>query len=240
MPKNPNFPQVFRRPSNPSPMELGIYMYEKKAAKFHKERDKEAPLNETKSQKSKRLDQARRDKLHLLGERRKLAAHAKIQKELREYRTASLEKDEEDLVAENHHPTKILARNLLAVGEPKPTIQHEAHHIIPGKGRYLQEELIISRLNLHSFGVGINDPINGLWLTNFKKNKENDWATSDAPSHRSLHRYNYEKWISSNFSNDNLPEKTFLGRLTIIKRKIKNGKMPDKVMMPKDKNWNGQ
>lgn len=130
---------------------------------------------------------------------------------------------QEELAREKHHPTKTLRKNLFAAGEPKPSPIHEAHHIIPGKGRYLQYQMMICRLNLHSYGIGIHDPLNGMWLRNYEKNKPDDWATPEASGHRSLHCTEYERWISQKFMNDNVPDHVFVGWLKDVKRQLRYG-----------------
>ena len=81
--------------------------------------------------------------------------------------------------------------------------------------------MLQTRLNLHLHGVGINDPINGVWLINFEKNKEQNWDSPASPPHRKLHRYNYETWINTNFGNAATPKALFLNRLRTVKVKIK-------------------
>lgn len=156
--------------------------------------------------------------------------HVRQQERLQNYRDSNTLKSIQDLAAENHHPTARLAKNLAAIGEPKPTKFHEAHHIIPGKGKYQQVEMAICRLNLHAFGVGINDPLNGVWLRNFGSSEKDDWATPKAPSHRPLHTFNYETWVGSQFLNDNLPAPVFMSRLRSAKRKLKYGTHPPEIV----------
>lgn len=218
------------RPLNPSPLEMIIYLYEQKAHSFHHAKHQSAPKSETSAQKAEREAKRDRDWKHLRLERRKIVAHIKLQESLAAYREESKTKSIRELVAEEHHPTKKLARNLRAAGEPKPTPIHEAHHIIPGSGKHRRELMLQSRLNLHGYGVGINDPLNGIWLRNFAKNTPDDWATPEAPPHRPIHTYNYETWIAAMFSNDNLPESVFLSRLTTVKRKLKDGTFPPNIL----------
>ena len=227
-----SFPRPVR-PENPSPLEMIIYQYELKACEFHNDRNCRAPANETAKQKAARIAKRDKDWQHLRLERRKIAAHIMYQENLTAYRKSSESKSVRELATENHHPTKMLARNLLAVGEPKPTPIHEAHHIIPGSGKHRKELIIRSRLNLHAFGIGINDPLNGIWLRNFAKNTADDWATPESPAHRPIHTYNYETWIASKFSNDNLPERVFVSRLQTVKRELRTGKHPANILQRK-------
>ena len=227
-----HFPRPVR-PENPSPLEMVIYQYELKASAFHNGRNKMAPANETAKQKADRIAKRDRDWQHLRLERRKIAAHLKMQENLTAYREGNKQKSLSELASESHHPTKMLARNLQAVGEPKPTPMHEPHHIIPGAGKHRKQLMILSRLNLHAFGIGINDPLNGIWLRNFAKNTADDWATPESPAHRPIHTFNYETWISSQFSNDNLPETVFLSRLQTVKRKLRDGTHPENILQRK-------
>lgn len=224
-----DFPRPVR-PENPSPLEMIIYQYELKASEFHNGRNSTAPAKETAKQKAERIAKRDRDWQHLRLERRKIAAHIKMQENLTAYREANKQKSIRELATENHHPTKMLARNLQAVGEPKPTPIHEAHHIIPGAGKHRKQLMIMCRLNLHAFGVGINDPLNGIWLRNFAKNTPDDWATPESPAHRPIHTFKYETWISSQFSNDNLPEAVFLSRLQTVKRRLRDGSHPEDIL----------
>ena len=133
-----------------------------------------------------------------------------------------------------------LAKYLAASGEPKPTTFHEAHHIVPGKGSHKQAKIIEVRLILHSHGIGINDPYNGVWLANFIRNKKDDWATPPAPTHRKLHSFNYETWIVENLDIEDLPTEAYLARLRNIKRQLKDGTHPGKILEKKDVKWDGK
>lgn len=225
------------RPLNPTPLEMIIYNYEVEARKFHNTRNQQAPANETAEAKQARIAKRDRDWQHLRVERRKIAAHFKLQTQLNSYREANKQRSALELLAESHHPTRKLARNLATIGEAKPTAFHEPHHIIPGAGKYDQAQIEICRLNLHAFGYGINDPLNGVWLRNYEKNRQDDWATPTAPSHRPLHTKEYERWISDQFRNDNLPEEIFFNRLRTTKHMLKTGTHPDYILVnaPKTK-----
>jgi len=229
-----NYPHP-TRPNNPSILELSIYNFELKAKAFHDQRLN----NADKEQGAELLEKMKRDYEHLQYEKRRISTHVLLQKDLAAYRASSAEATEDELVNEKHHPTTILAKNLTAVGEPKPTVMHEPHHIICGKGRYQQASMLLARLNLHGYGIGINDPHNGAWLFNFQKNKDQDWATPEAPSHRQLHRHNYETWITRNFSGRNIPMRLFLNRLKTVKVLIKTSNFPANVLGKKDELWKG-
>jgi hypothetical protein len=76
-------------------------------------------------------------------------------------------------------------------------------------------------------------------LINFIKNKDQDWATSEAPAHRQIHRHNYESWVVANFSGDDIPKPLFLNRLKNMKVLIKTSNFPAKVLGTKDELWKG-
>ncbi|XQW86705.1 AHH domain-containing protein [Thalassotalea piscium] len=221
------------RPNDPTPLELAIFNYELKAKEYHNQRIKK---NNSKDVQ----DKMKRDFEHLQREKERITGHVKIQESLRVYRKNNADADLVELAEEKHHPTDKLARYLTAIGEPKPTTMHEAHHIICGKGKFRQAMLLEARFNLHICGIGINDPLNGAWLINFVKNKDQDWATPKAPSHRKIHRYNYETWIGNTLAPSvQLNKEQFFNRLRDVKIKIKTGKMPAKVLDAKDELWKG-
>ncbi|MBJ7554362.1 AHH domain-containing protein [Marinomonas spartinae] len=217
------------RPSNPTPLEMAIYNYELKAKAFY---DKKAKLKGSKD--AEVINRLNQDYNHLEKERKRLESITVIQESLDAYRAANELSDEETLFKENHHPTTKLARFLTAIGEPKPTVKHEAHHIIPGKGRFAAMPLLRARLQLHAHGIGINDPMNGVWLYGTEKGKDFDWATADTISHRRLHRHNYELWISDTLRVQ-VNKTQYVNLLRQVKLKIKMGTMPQNVMMPKNK-----
>ena len=94
-------------------------------------------------------------------------------------------------------------------------------------------------MTLHTFCIGINDPLNGVWLRNHPKNESYDWATPSSPSHSSIHRHNYEQWIGTQLGVRNITEQQFLAKLRIIKVQLKTGTHPSKVLEKKDTTWSG-
>lgn len=221
------------RPANPSSLEMAIYNFELKAKLFHDENNKNNP-------DSAKLKKLTTDYEHLQKEKKRIESVLIAQSALAAYRESNRLASTETLLDEEHHPTDSLAKHLFAVGEPKPTKQHEAHHIISGKGRYNQEAMLRARLNLHMVGVGINDPFNGIWLINFVKNKAHDWATPESPPHRKIHRYNYESWIGGTLGTTTVTSKEqFLNKLRNVKIKIRIGLIPSKVFEKKDELWKG-
>lgn len=217
-----SYPQP-NRPSNPSLLELAIYNFELKAKSYYDAKQK----SDGSEQLTKRLNQ---DYNHLQREKRRIESVAIAQNHLQQYRSDNETLDVEKLLQEPHHPTAKLAKFLFATGEPRPTVHHEAHHIIAGKGRYLQPKMLTARLNMHLVGIGINDPFNGTWLINFESNKEYDWATQAAPAHRKLHRKNYESWISNNLgAAKGYSKAQFLTKLRFVKQHIKTGTIPSSI-----------
>lgn len=228
-----NYPHP-QRPDNPTALELAIYNFELKAKRFHDENNKN-------NKNSELLKKLTKDHEHLQKEKARIESVSIAQTALDAYRKANSKSSRELLLEEEHHPTNNLAKFLYAVGEPKPTVEHEAHHIISGKGRYNPQAILRARLNLHMAGIGINDPHNGIWLINFNKNKAHDWATKDAPPHRKIHRYNYETWIGSNLGirMKKKDKSLFLNKLRNVKINIKTGTLPSKIFEKKDELWKG-
>lgn len=178
------------RPQDPTPLEMAIYNYELKAKSYY---DRQA------NEDSICMEKMNRDYIHLQSEMKRIESLCAAQEALAAYRSSNESKIPDELRKEPHHPTTKLAKFLTAVGEPKPTVNHEAHHIICGVGRFLKARMALARLNLHNHGMGINDPLNGVWLCNTEKNKKDDGATPDSVPHRRIHRKNYETWITSSF-----------------------------------------
>lgn len=223
------------RPNDPSALEMAIYNFELKAKKYYDAKQKSNLSNQVENQ----LNQ---DYKHLQEQKKRIESVAVAQSYLQDYRDTSSKASISDLKSEPHHPTRKLANFLFAIGEPQPTTNHEAHHIISGKGRFLQAQIIAARLNMHSCGIGINDPINGTWLINFLSNKQFDWATSEAPPHRKLHRQNYERWIGSILGKKGLSiqgRARFINELRIVKSHIKTGTLPASIFETDAQIWKG-
>lgn len=231
-PDAPNSP-----PKAASPLEMAIYNFEQQAKRHHKLKAK-SKKNLSEAESSKLQNQLKSDLEHLQRERDRLTLLASLQAQVEGYREKNLSASPEDLLKEKHHPTKKLSEHLRAVGEPQPSDRHDAHHIIPGKGRWRQKPLITARLNLHLHGVGINDPFNGVWLPRNKEDRGH-CATPKAPAHKEIHRFNYETWIVSKFAISTLPKQAFLANLRGVKQVLKYGGFPDKIVAPKDANWSG-
>ncbi|WKT59940.1 AHH domain-containing protein [Microbulbifer thermotolerans] len=226
-PPAPNSP-----PKAPTPLELAIYEFEKRAKAYHQRLAESAPPDESPSQAKAREAACQRDLEHLECERTRIRALVQIQAQLEQYRADCKKKSFKELLAEPHHPTRKLAKHMTAAAEPKPSPHHDPHHIIPGKGRWLQSLIVEARLSMHICGIGINDPLNGVWLPRDRRYKGH-WATPKAPAHKELHRYKYEEWIAQKFRKS-LPVEAFKGELRLVKAMLKGGGYPPSIVQPKN------
>ncbi len=230
------------RSSNPTAAELALDRFDLLVADFYNKYRADPPVSETKQQKAKRLQSEAQDLRFLKQKRIELIAHAKVedlQAKLQDYTASNLKKKASELLLEKHHPTAMLANNLISSGEPKPTQNHEAHHVIPGIGRFRKAEMRAARLNLHMHKIGINAPVNGVWLMNYAKNMEFNWEAPKSPAHRSIHTFNYETWISSKFSKGIPSKQRFEANLFQVKMHLKNGTYPKEILASKKEDWKG-
>jgi hypothetical protein len=141
----------------------------------------------------------------LAKERAKLSTISSIQVQLREYRAQGMlaNKDNSDmwsradaldlLTTEDYHPTDMLEQNMRAEGVPKPSSQHTAHHICPGKGN-LPDTTRLARDHLHIHGIRINDPANGVYLIHKDKDTPH-WDIPESRGHRKYHTHGYEELL---------------------------------------------
>lgn len=90
---------------------------------------------------------------------------------------------------EKHHPAYRLAQHLIADGKAKPSPNHSAHHIVPGKGKV--QETYRARTHMHIHSIRINDPDNGVWLPTYKKHTPH-WSMPAAMGHLEYHTHKYE------------------------------------------------
>ncbi|WP_428818812.1 AHH domain-containing protein [Microbulbifer sp. MCCC 1A16149] len=222
-------------PKYATPFEMAVYEYEKLAHSYHKSRADSARKNESEKSRKQREAEWEATRLHLKKERIRLKSMAGLQAELDAYRAEAAGKSEMALAKEKHHPTRKLEKNMAAADEPKPSPAHVAHHIIPGKGRWIQAAILDVRLSLHEHGVGINDPLNGIYLPD-NKDSRHHWATPKAPVHKELHCWNYEHWIVGALP-DTLKKNAFMNRLSVIKRQLREGTHPPEIVQKKDANW---
>lgn len=231
------------RPKTTNLLALAIYDFEQKAKAFHNEQACSAPKNETPEARKARDNQRKADFAHLQCERTRIRQFAAIQATLEQYKKDNHALSKTDtgidvLMNEAHHPTESLNNHLAAIAEPKPSVRHDAHHIVMGKGKYQQAQMIDARLALHLHGIGINDPRNGVWLPREYKDKGH-WATPGAPAHKEIHRYNYETWIVSKFAIPGISKRVLIDRLRECKTVLKYGGYPPEIVKPKDTEWSG-
>ncbi|TNC83910.1 MAG: hypothetical protein CSH37_12625 [Thalassolituus sp.] len=153
-------------------------------------------------------------------ERAKLSTIASLQDQLRDYRTQGMKatSDNSDmwsraeafdvLQAESHHGyngVRVLERNMAAEGVPKPSSRHTAHHICPGKGK-LPAISRQTRVHLHTHGIRINDPANGVYLMTRDKETPH-WSMPDSRGHKTYHTEDYERLVWERLSHLNGQDK---------------------------------
>lgn len=140
---------------------------------------------------------------HLECEERTLDTMYEVQTQLDEYRKFGLNATKGNnasrmttidmLGAEEHHKQnglKRLEEFMWAEGMPKPSPQHTAHHIVPGKG-LLPKINTKTRFHLHKQGIRINDPANGVYLVS-KDEFAPHWAMPLSRGHKKYHLHEYE------------------------------------------------
>lgn len=226
------------RPSNPTALELAIHRFEEQAKAYHHQKAALAKATGEPGEVAKARARLDRDWQHLQRERIRISTQAELQRGLDEYRADAKQKTTAELAKEPHHPTTVLARHLTAVGEPKPSLDHDPHHIIMGRGRWQSLEMMRVRLALHMHRIGINDPVNGVWLPRTKADKGH-WATPASPAHKEIHRFNYETWIIRQLRAVATAQQ-FSNRLRDIKTKLRFGGYPSSIVEPKNPNWSGE
>lgn len=199
-----NGKSTFYRFDEMSPLDKAIANYERKAKRYFEEMNKAegAPPDI----RAKRKQELIAVKKHLENERRLMMVIADVQAGLdayREFGRGAIEGPgqsrsaaagrRKELLEEDHHPTDILERFMRAVPNPKPSGQHTAHHIAPGKGK--TKFAYRARVKLHTAGVRINDPDNGVWLPR-KASYTPHWSMPEALGHLQYHTNGYERWVS--------------------------------------------
>ena len=219
-----------------TPLEAAIQQYEELANKHYTERL--SMLKASGKEKKRAEASLAKAQQFLLQQRRHIRNLASIQLKLAEYQTSGneiAEIDPEALLEEKHHPTKVLARNMTADANPRPSSRHSAHHIVAGKGIHPRTADI--RLVIHFAGIRINDPDNGVWLPIGKSDKGH-WAMPSAPAHSEIHTFNYETWV--NYLLGPLDsEVTIRSALNRIRSLLRDGQQPPQVTMKKDTSWAG-
>ncbi|MGN6323621.1 MAG: AHH domain-containing protein [Dyella sp.] len=121
-------------------------------------------------------------------------------------------------------PSKVLASNMSAAGDPKPKGETEAHHIVAATAALARQ----SRLLLFQWRIAINDADNGVHLPAFKRSKV--VSLPKARKHRPVHTpvYHmavYERLQEQAFENG---FETEVGRVALraIKKKLVAGTFP--------------
>ena len=181
-----------------SPFEAAIARYEEMAEKHFDTIKIKGKLN------AKQAAEKAEALAYLAAERRKLDAIASVQGQLEEYRERGLDatrgfgaervKAVRLLRQEAHHPTSVLESYMFAEGQIKPSRLHTAHHIVPGTGK-VKEVNARTRAYLHSFGIRINDPANGVYLLH-KDEYTPHWSMPESRGHLKYHTKDYERWVS--------------------------------------------
>lgn len=174
-------------------------------------------------EQKKKVDQELEQRLADLKQRKRMLTTeadihdkvAKMQADLAEYQVRNRPKsgetdDEADirvskLSAEPHHPTKSLRDNMFAVGDLPPDDNCACHHIVEGSGKSIidrktgkrkqSQDAIEARATLHYLGVGINDPVNGVYLP-LNRSYVPHWFFPKALPHANLHTLAYEKMVN--------------------------------------------
>lgn len=171
--------------SKVSLFEMAVQQYEKLAEQHFKcEKELGASSENVRAKRKAQLDLAKK---HLNQQR--VVAQCMATEGSRKER-ALLRKE---LQMESHHPTILLAKFMLVSNKPKPSSQHAAHHIVPGKGK--TKFAYLARVHMLTQGVRINDPDNGVWLPMYKKYVPH-WSMPKAKSHLEYHTEKYEYLVS--------------------------------------------
>ncbi|WP_281647590.1 AHH domain-containing protein [Parendozoicomonas sp. Alg238-R29] len=133
-----------------------------------------------------------------------------------------------------------LRQNLALAGQPCPVPttpgkkaeapdRVEAHHIIPsGDNRFTLAATLRARLARAK--VRIDDSDNGVWLPKTKRDRIP--STPHAVPHRNIHREGYYRFLTGLFSTEK-NKIMFRTKLNTVRNMLRNGDIPDWVMLPK-------
>ncbi|WP_062060068.1 AHH domain-containing protein [Cellvibrio sp. OA-2007] len=219
-----------------SPLDRAIETYTNKAKKYYSalNRAENAPKDVREARK-KELESIKK---HLENERRLMETIVDVRARLEIYRETGRNTVRQvgesriaaadrrnTLLAEEHHPTKVLEEFMRAVPMPKPSPNHTAHHIVPGKGRTVHSARARSRI--HLFGIRINDPDNGVWLPSASKYTPH-WSMPEALGHKQYHTEGYEKWVSMRLRNQS-SEAFIRQELRIVALILEQNKLPSEA-----------
>lgn len=127
-------------------------------------------------------------------------------------------------LATTPEPSKLLATNMTAAGDPKPEGETEAHHIVAFKAQAAHA----SRRLLFRWRIAINDKDNGVHLPAFRRSVVP--SLRDALKHRPIHTDIYHMAVFrrlDTYARTGATD-TAVGReaLRSIKKKILNGTFP--------------
>jgi hypothetical protein len=229
--------------------------YKRKSKEHADKLKKSPPANETEADKNTRLLEQAAEEAHLESLLRRADTLQSLEMQLETYRLEHWGKTRammrKELDGESHSPAgDVLGKKLLANKEPKPSSKYDAHHIIPGTGSHPLMGRI--RAKLFSNGIRINDPLNGVWLAHLKEDRGHH-LSEKAHVHPDTYGWNYQQWIGIKLkglkdrpSNESLPPwiqsnfSPFLKELANIKRRLKEGTCPVKIMECKDPEWGGK
>lgn len=227
-----------------SALEFAIHNFSRQAKAHHELKGVLAKvIDETEAQKKRRETMYEAEKRHFENERRIAETICEVQVKLQLYQEKNRGSDSETrgeflarrnkMEKEKHRPTSVLANYLRAVGRAKPSPWHSPHHIVPGKGR--TKAAYRARILLHTLGIGINDPDNGVWLIH-KKADKGHWSMPISDAHLEIHTENYESWIERHLNQ--APTETLARqKLSYIRGLLQSGAQPANVTMPPDKSW---
>lgn len=181
-----------------TPFEAALQNYENMAKDYYaKTQDRTLTEKQRQEECKKALDCLER-------ERARISTLSDIQTQLEAYREQGLKAttgslpERADAIGmisnEKHHPAEVLEKYMRAEGMAKPSPQHTAHHIVPGKGK-LKVLITNTRMHLHKHGIRINDPANGVFLVHLDKDTPH-WSMPNSRGHLKYHTHEYEQWMS--------------------------------------------
>lgn len=149
-----------------------------------------------------------------------LKSIGKLQQDLNAYRLRNKTLSDDNLedeaeLGKNTNPAH-LHKNLTATGEIKPGRHWQAHHIICSR----HETHYDSRYAMFAYGIGINDPVNGVWLP--RKNADAKGSTlPKAVGHRYIHTNAYATFIQNKITSA-MSEQHLKMVLGAIQRELQN------------------
>ncbi|MEC7547558.1 MAG: AHH domain-containing protein [Pseudomonadota bacterium] len=202
-----------------TPLEHNIQEFEKAAREYHKLRLSKPVSVEEK----KKIDEELKLRLADLDRRmRNLETNSSIQEriclqqELCDYQSSravpqdakvTTSEQLELMKSDPHHPTTNLRKNMEAAGIMTPDDNCHCHHIVVGGGKRVKDpanpggpkiqtkNAIMARARLHRYGIGINDPVNGVYLPKSMKYVPH-WRFPKALPHANIHTFAYEQMVN--------------------------------------------